>query len=37
LYTGGSDYHGRSDADEEAFGTVGLAKSEWERFREALT
>lgn len=36
LCTGGSDYHGRSDADEEALGTVGLTKPEWERFREAL-
>ncbi len=36
LCTGGSDYHGRSDADEETFGTVGLAEPEWERFWEVL-
>lgn len=36
LLTGGSDYHGRSEADERHFGTVGLSKNEWERFRVAL-
>lgn len=36
LLTGGSDYHGRSEADEQHFGTVGLSKNEWERFRAAL-
>ena len=35
LVTGGSDYHGGSDADERALGTVGLTVSQWERFRDA--
>jgi len=34
--TGGSDYHGRTEAEEEAFGTMGMTREEWERFRAAL-
>lgn len=34
LRTGGSDYHGRSE-DEETLGSVGMSRTEWERFREA--
>jgi len=33
LVTGGSDYHGRPDAEEVQLGEVGLTKSQWERFR----
>lgn len=36
LLTGGSDYHGRDEADERHLGTVGLSKREWERFRAGL-
>lgn len=35
LGTGGSDFHGRADRDDEALGSVGLEKAQWERFREA--
>ena len=35
LVTGGSDYHGGSDVDDTALGTVGLTVSRWERFRDA--
>lgn len=34
--TGGSDYHGRTDDEDTHFGTVGMNRSEWERFREVL-
>lgn len=34
LTTGGSDYHGRADVEEEYFGTLGMMEPEWERFRE---
>ena len=36
LVTGGSDYHGRRESDDTHFGTVGLSKAEWERFRAAV-
>jgi len=36
LTTGGSDYHGRSDDEEKHFGTVGMRREQWERFRAAL-
>lgn len=36
LATGGSDYHGRTDADERHLGTVGMSRTDWERFWEAL-
>jgi hypothetical protein len=36
LTTGGSDYHGRTEAEEESFGRVGMSKREWERFWAAL-
>lgn len=32
--TGGSDYHGRTEEDDCAFGTLGMTQDEWERFRE---
>ena len=35
--TGGSDYHGRTDAEECSFGRVGMSQSAWERFRSILT
>lgn len=34
--TGGSDYHGRTDEEETHFGTVGMSRSAWERFRTAI-
>ena len=34
--TGGSDYHGRTDEEEMHFGTVGMSRSAWERFRTAI-
>lgn len=34
--TGGSDYHGRVVEEDEHLGTVGLTRTQWERFREAL-
>lgn len=34
--TGGSDYHGRTDNEEAHFGTVGMSRSAWERFRVVL-
>lgn len=34
--TGGSDYHGRTDEENERFGRVGLSRKEWERFRAVL-
>jgi predicted metal-dependent phosphoesterase TrpH len=37
LTTGGSDYHGRTADEEARFGTVGMSRSEWERFRAALS
>lgn len=37
LETGGSDYHGRSEEDEENLGTVGMTRLQWERFREAVS
>ena len=36
LVTGGSDYHGRTDDENAHFGTVGMNRSAWERFRAAL-
>jgi hypothetical protein len=36
ILTGGSDYHGRTEAEDEAFGTMGMTREEWERFRAAL-
>lgn len=36
LTTGGSDYHGRGDEEETHFGTVGMSRSAWERFRTGL-
>ena len=35
LATGGSDFHGGADHDDEAPGAVGLEKASWERFRDA--
>jgi predicted metal-dependent phosphoesterase TrpH len=35
LATGGSDFHGGADNNQEALGSVGLEKAQWERFREA--
>jgi len=35
LVTGGSDFHGGTEADEEGLGTVGLKTAQWERFRAA--
>jgi predicted metal-dependent phosphoesterase TrpH len=35
LATGGSDFHGGADRDDEAPGAVGLEKASWERFRDA--
>jgi predicted metal-dependent phosphoesterase TrpH len=35
LVTGGSDFHGGADNNQEALGMVGLEKAQWERFREA--
>lgn len=34
--TGGSDYHGRTEEEEMHFGTVGMSRSAWERFRTAI-
>lgn len=34
--TGGSDYHGRADAEDTYFGTMGMTEAEWERFRAAV-
>jgi len=34
--TGGSDYHGREERDEQAFGRLGLSSEEWEALRPAL-
>lgn len=31
--TGGSDYHGRTEEEACAFGTLGMTQGEWERFR----
>jgi hypothetical protein len=36
ILTGGSDYHGRTEAEDKAFGTMGMTRREWERFRAAL-
>jgi hypothetical protein len=36
LVTGGSDYHGRTEAEEAHLGTIGLNQRRWERFRAAL-
>lgn len=36
LPTGGSDYHGRLEGDEDKIGRFGLAKSAWERVEEQL-
>lgn len=36
ITTGGSDYHGRTESEETHFGTVGMSRGEWERFRETL-
>lgn len=36
LVTGGSDYHGRTENEENHFGTIGLSKAEWERFRASF-
>lgn len=35
LATGGSDFHGGADRDDEVLGAVGLEKAQWERFRDA--
>ncbi|MFB6278177.1 MAG: PHP domain-containing protein [Salinibacter sp.] len=35
LATGGSDFHGGTDRDDEAPGAVGLGEASWERFRDA--
>lgn len=35
--TGGSDYHGRTDADEKHFGKVGMSRPQWERFWEVIS
>lgn len=37
LQTGGSDYHGWSEDDEEHFGRVGMTRAQWERFRAAVS
>lgn len=34
LVTGGSDYHGRAEEEARAFGSLGMTRDEWERFRE---
>lgn len=36
ITTGGSDYHGRTESEERHFGTVGMSRAEWERFRAVL-
>ncbi|MEF8940678.1 MAG: PHP domain-containing protein [Salinivenus sp.] len=36
LVTGGSDYHGREEAEETHLGTIGLNERNWERFRAAV-
>lgn len=33
LITGGSDFHGGADRDNEAVGAAGLEEAQWERFR----
>ncbi|MFB6273027.1 MAG: PHP domain-containing protein [Salinibacter sp.] len=35
LVTGGSDTHGRTNAEERPLGAVGLTKAQWERFRDS--
>lgn len=37
LETGGSDYHGWSDDEEEDLGGIGLPREQWERFWEAVS
>lgn len=37
LQTGGSDYHGWSEDDEEHFGRLGMTRVQWERFRAAIS
>ncbi len=37
LTTGGSDYHGHTEADDTHLGTLGMDRAEWERFRAAVT
>lgn len=37
LETGGSDYHGTSGEGTDSLGTVGMSKSQWERFRDAVS
>jgi len=34
--TGGSDFHGRDETDDQQFGLVGMSKNEWERLRDVL-
>lgn len=34
--TGGSDYHGRTEKEDARFGTLGMTRTEWERFRAAF-
>lgn len=34
--TGGSDYHGRTEKEDARFGTLGMTRAEWERFRAAF-
>jgi predicted metal-dependent phosphoesterase TrpH len=36
LVTGGSDYHGREEAEETHLGTIGLNERHWERFWAAV-
>ncbi|WP_263786942.1 PHP domain-containing protein [Salinibacter grassmerensis] len=35
LMTGGSDYHGGPEAEDDGPGSVGLVRGRWERFRDA--
>lgn len=37
LQTGGSDYHGWMDEDDEHLGRVGLSRRQWERFWEGVS
>lgn len=37
LTTGGSDYHGGVEEEETRFGSMGMNKNEWERFRAAVS